>query len=1127
MSPDQTSYLDRIKVTPELWNSWVRKYIANIRFVILLVISIVAIGLFSYFSLPQRLNPEINLPIISVITTLPGASPEDVESLVTIPLEDELIGLSGLDTIASTSQNNASIITMQFVSSVTAEKAKQQVKDAVESVNDLPADASVPSVEAFDFENQPVWVFAISSDADTISLSEFAKKLKKSIEDISTVDKVQVRGVEDTEIRVSIDQSKLAKYQLNPLTLSSKLKSQIKAFPAGSIESSNYVYSLTLDPTISNVDGIRKTMIDIDGQNVRLEDIATVQEVSKPDIKRAYIISPNGNPEKVVTFTIYKSTNADIVKTVEEIKPVVEEQLSVYNGEFKLTTIQNTGEMIQDQFFDLLGEFRSTIILVFVCLLLFLGLRQAVIASFTVPLTFLASFIFMKAVGMSINFLSLFAFLLALGLLVDDTIVVVSAMTTYFKTKKFSSLETGVLVWKDTIVPIWSTTITTIWSFVPLLLATGIIGEFIKPIPVVVTFTMVSSTAIAVLITLPVMIVLLNPSVPRRVLVLVKILSYLVLAGVIIGVFSTTPLFIPIALVFVLIVIVLTLNKQRFLDDIKFRVSEMKNFGLKAGVFQLRINFIKNHKSKLTRLVDSGLIDVEGFAKGYERFISSVLESKSKRKFIVISIVAYAIFSFALLPLGLVKNEFFPGSHQELIYMSLKLPDGSTSDVTEKKALEVLPQLNNIEGVDFVTLEIGAQAQDGGGFSSQQDENNIALYTLHLPKHPKKTTQDSIHISQMLRDKYKNYTDAKLSVVELTDGPPAGAEVSITLAGDDLTKLEELTNQVQDYLSKQNGVINIEKSVKSGTSAVVFVPNQQKLQTYGLSNDNIGYWLRTLVSGFELDSVSFDKSTNEKTPVIFKIGDDSTPIEEVLSLTIPTQSGQIALNQLGKLAPKTNPTIINREDGKRVVTVSAGLKQGFNSQEVNGALLKHADTIPLPAGYSWKTGGVNEENTKSVQSILMAMGVAFLLILVTMVIQFQSFRQALIVLLVIPLAVSSVFLVFAITGTPLSFPALIGVLSLFGIVVTNSMFIVDKINLNLREGMEFKHAIADAGASRMEPIILTKLCTVFGLLPITLADPLWRGLGGAIISGLLIASTIMLLFIPVVYFNWMKQKNSQ
>lgn len=232
------------------------------------------------------------------------------------------------------------------------------------------------------------------------------------------------------------------------------------------------------------------------------------------------------------------------------------------------------------------------------------------------------------------------------------------------------------------------------------------------------------------------------------------------------------------------------------------------------------------------------------------------------------------------------------------------------------------------------------------------------------------------------------------------------------------------------------------------------------------------------------------------------------------------------LLSLGTLEVQPNPTEIIRENGERTLSVSAGVASGYVVADKNKELETFADTLNLPAGYAWKTGGVNEENEKSVQSILQAMVLSAILILITMVIQFGSFRQALIVLIVIPLAVSSVFLSFALIGTPLSFPSLIGVLSLFGIVVTNSMFIVDKINLNRKEGMSYNEAIADAGASRMEPIILTKLCTVFGLLPITIADPLWRGLGGAIISGLLIASTIMLLFIPVLYYEWMKGKDT-
>lgn len=347
------------------------------------------------------------------------------------------------------------------------------------------------------------------------------------------------------------------------------------------------------------------------------------------------------------------------------------------------------------------------------------------------------------------------------------------------------------------------------------------------------------------------------------------------------------------------------------------------------------------------------------------------------------------------------------------------------------------------------------------------------------------------------------------------------------MQGDNLNVLNEYADKLVQHLEEQSGVTNAQKSIKEGTSAITFVPDKDKLAAQGLSIDTIGLWTRIYGSGFSLGEVNFDKTKTEKTPVRFTFGYERPTPESFGSVSLPTQNGAVPLVSLGTVTLKTNPTVITRSEGKRTLTVTAGVRAGYSVSDVNKDLETYANEMNLPDGYSWKTGGVNEENAKSIQSILQAMGIAALLILVTMVLQFRSFRQAVIVLIVIPLAVSSVFYVFALTGTPLSFPALIGVLSLFGIVVTNSMFIVDKMNLNQKEGMEFDEALADAGASRLEPIILTKLCTVLGLLPITLSNPLWRGLGGAIISGILIASTIMLLFIPVVYYQWMKPKDTK
>ena len=212
-----------------------------------------------------------------------------------------------------------------------------------------------------------------------------------------------------------------------------------------------------------------------------------------------------------------------------------------------------------------------------------------------------------------------------------------------------------------------------------------------------------------------------------------------------------------------------------------------------------------------------------------------------------------------------------------------------------------------------------------------------------------------------------------------------------------------------------------------------------------------------------------------------------------------------------------NPTRITREDGKRTLSVSAGVEKGYSISTLNKELESKADALNLPSGYSWKTGGVNDENNKSVQSIMQAMILSAALIFGTMVIQFNSFRKALIVLLVIPLAVSGVFILFALTGTPLSFPALIGILALFGIVVNNSIIMVDKINRNMDAGLPLDQAISEGAASRLEPILLTALTAIVGLIPITFSDPIWRGLGGAIIAGLTFSGVAKLLFIPVIY----------
>lgn len=1093
------TYLNSLSFPQKLKAKWNARYLQNVRFVILLILAILAVGITALSILPRRLNPEIKLTIVTVSTILPGAAPSDIEKLVTIPLEDKLNGLEGLDTISSTSQENASVIVLQFLSSVDKDKARNDVDRAISEVSTLPSDAQTPRVVALDFENQPIWTFSIVSGKDDASLMRFTDALKEKIKQAGGVDTVTLSGFDNQEIQVVLNPQKIVEYNLNPLAVSQAIKNATQAFPAGSVYTSSSVFTLSLDAGATTVDGIRNIQLMVNGEPTKLGDIAEIYEKSTRSFQQNFVASKNLGIRKGVVFAVYKTGNADIDKTVKNVERVVNAAIKERNEDYSVVTITNAGELISKQFTDLIGEFESTLILVFINLFLFLGLRQALIASITIPLTFLTSFIWMTLLGQSINFISLFALLLAFGTSIDDTIVTVSAMTAYYRTGKFTPIETGLLVWRDIITPIWTTTITTVWAFLPLLLSTGIIGEFIKPIPVVVATTMYTSTFVAWFITLPLIIIFLKPFIPKRLKIFALVLAVVISLIVLIS-FSPGNGFMFLIIITYLLLLLITFILRKKLGK---RINKI---------------FLKNKKSlqiadKLRNYLKNGIISTNRLEYAYKKTIIRILSSKRGIRIAFICIFTFAISSYLLIPLGLVKNEFFPKADANILYVTVEFPTGTNLTTIENKSIFLLSDLKNTPYSEAVILE--TQSGVGANGAPAQSQNS-SLFTITLiPK--EKRNVSSIDIATAIRKKMENYYYGKVSVIEQSGGPPAGADVQIKLSGSDLIDLDNYAEKTKSFLSKTPGVANVDKSIKSGTGKLIFIPDSAKLAVNGITLDTLGFWLRTAASGFKLDTVKF---TDKETDVVFYAFPQLLTPETITSIQFPSQNGFIPLSALGQFEIRNNPTSITREEGRRTISVSASVLPGYSVSDINKKLEKFTDSdLNLSDGYEWKTGGVNEENQKSVASIFRAMALSFILIMATMVIEFRSYRQAAVILSLIPFAISGVFIIFGLTGTPLSFPALIGVLALFGVVVTNAMFIVDKINQNRKSGMNLIDAISDAGQSRLEPIILTSLTSILGLIPITIATPLWRGLGGAIISGLMFSGIIMLFYIPIMYYT--------
>jgi HAE1 family hydrophobic/amphiphilic exporter-1 len=626
----------------------------------------------------------------------------------------------------------------------------------------------------------------------------------------------------------------------------------------------------------------------------------------------------------------------------------------------------------------------------------------------------------------------------------------------------------------------------------------GIVGEFIKPMPILVSVAMMASVFIALFFTLPSLMLMVDLQIPTRVKLLLRIVSALITLGIILAFVPKSALFAPTILVFILLFITIFYLRKALTKEIKAKI---------------RTRTKLRHLAKISNLAfRRGFISLQPLTIRYHETITYVLDSPSRRKKVLLTISIFTIFSYLLFPLGYVKNEFFPKSESDRILMSLELPLGTSNNISEIKARELMPTILDNPAIEFVTAEVGKLSS--GGFNLQQAESNNVLFTLFLVDEKKRDS--SLELSKELREQFAYYNQGKLSVIDVTGGPPAGSDLDISIRGNNLDVLQDLAGDVEGFLVNLEGTDNIERSIKSGKSKIVFTPKKEEMISEGISESQVGFWLRTYVNGLNVNSVNFEE---KEIDTIIRVDNDLITPEDLSIIEIPKEGKRIPITKLGSFRLEPSPNIIPHKDGQRTITITGSAQPGFIPVQLNKELERFADEeLDLPEDYTWQVGGSSQESRESNQSILQAMVISAILILTTMVVQLGSFRKALIVMLVIPLAISGVFIVFALTATPLSLPASIGVLSLFGIVIANSLMVVEKVTKNLKIGFSFENALPEAATSRLEPILLTSAAQVIGLIPATLADPIWRGFGGAIIAGLSFSGIIMLFFIPIVYY---------
>ncbi|HEX7724257.1 MAG TPA: efflux RND transporter permease subunit, partial [Candidatus Paceibacterota bacterium] len=504
-------YLERLTFRPELRNMWLNFFVTNFRVVILLILVVTAWGLYSFFTLPRESNPEVKIPIAIVTTPYPGASPSDVEEFVTKKIETKLSGLKGLEKITSNSYNSISSIQVEFDANLPTSEAIRDLRDKVADAKpDISTDAKDSIVTEISLDDAPIWSISITGPYDGFTLHSYAEQIQDELEKIPGVREISISGGDVRQYEIAYLADRLTFYGLNVTQANQAILGANLAIPGGNFEQGSFTFPIRADARSTDVEGISNIPITHtdSGATIYLHDVANVREtaVKKTTYSR---LSVNGSePRNSVSLSLIKRQGASVLDTVDEAKKTVDKTIASFPPGITYNVSMDMAAEVKKSFDQLSHDFLITVILVAGILFLIVGLKEAFVAGLAIPLVFFVSFGVLKLMGITLNFLSLFSLILALGLLVDDAIVVVSATKQYLNTGKFTPEEAVLLVLNDFKWVLTTTTLATVWAFLPLLFSTGIVGQYLRSIPITVSITLVASLFIALMINHPLAAVL-------------------------------------------------------------------------------------------------------------------------------------------------------------------------------------------------------------------------------------------------------------------------------------------------------------------------------------------------------------------------------------------------------------------------------------------------------------------------------------------------------------------------------------------------------------------------------------------------------------------------------------------
>lgn len=1110
-------------------SSWA---IDNKTAVYVIIFLITLLGIISYIRLPKENFPDIAQSKVYVTTQYIGQSPENIEMLVTRQLEKQMKSLKGLKKLTSNTQQNVSVITAEFNADINIRDAKQDVKDAVDKAQqDLPQgdnNLKASDISDIDVADLPILYINISGNYSLKKLKEYADNMKDDIESMKEISKVDEVGALDPNIQINVDINKMTAADMSFSDIMNAVGSENIISTAGTITTDGVQRTVDIKEDFKNADQVANLVIrNPQGKAVYLRDIAQVKDGFQDQISYARLKTPNDpNFKNVITLNVSKRAGENLIEASDKIyKLIKQKQATVFPKGLNITVTGDQSDKTRSTLNDLINTIVIGFMLVTIILMFFMGSTNAIFVALSVPLSCFVAFLVMPAIGFTLNMIVLFSFLLALGIVVDDAIVVIENTHRIFNNGAVPIKQAAKMAAGEVFLPVFSGTMTTLAPFVPLAFWNSLIGHFMFFLPITLIITLLASLLVAYIMN-PVFAVDFmkphhegeheNPKFDRRVkramifLAVAAIMGYLINRGV-------------------------------------------GNFIIFAAILYLLNHFF------LMKWI--GRFQRNAWPS-FQRWYAKRLEWAVQRPWsILIGIIVLFVFTLGFTAVRQPKVEFFPTSDPNFVYVYVTLPIGTDQAYTnqvieklEKKVAKVVQPDNDIVSSIISNVSVGVTDPTDEDQGTYYNKGKITVAFVEFGKRHGKDTK--VVMENIRKAVEGGVPGAQIAVAQENSGPPVQKDIDIEIAGDNLDTLVHTADRLKNYIDAQGiaGIEGLQADVQSDKPEIVFDVDRERANREGVTTNQINQALAIAIHGAKASDF---RNTTEDNYEIDVRADEAqrNNIDALRNMKITFRDiamggiiRQVPISAFTDIRYTSTYANIKHKQQRRVVSLLSNvIKPTYNANEVNQNIARAIKSFKAPDGVSIAMGGGQEDQQEAATFLGTALMISFGLILIILMVQFNSIGKTFIILSEIFFSIIGVFLGLSAFGMSISIVMTgVGIIALAGVVVRNGILLVEFTDMLIEQGANLHDAVVEAARTRMTPVLLTATAAILGLIPLAVGFNIdfaglfssfkphiyfggdnvafWGPLSWTMIFGLGFATIITLILVPCLYIIRVRMK---